>query len=66
MCFLLLSTSFGILDTETLPFLLLLGSDSVEEPDVSAGEHSVNNKITNIRIGLKNNELPCLSPNLFC
>ena len=65
MCFLLLSTSFGILDTETLPFLLLLGSVSVEEPDVSAGEHSVNNKIPNIRIGLKNNELSCLSPNLL-
>ena len=60
MCFLLLSTSFGILDTETLPCLLLLGSVSVEEPDVSAGEHSVNNKITNIRIGLKNNELSIL------
>lgn len=42
MCFLLLSTNLGILETLTLPFLLL-DSVSVEEPNVSVGDHSANN-----------------------
>ena len=45
-CFLLLSTSLGILETLTLPFLSL-DSASVEEPDVSAGDHSANNNNNN-------------------
>ena len=36
----------GILETLTSPFLLL-DSASVEEPDVSAGDHSANNNNNN-------------------
>ena len=49
MCFLLLSASMGILETLILPFLIL-ESGLVEEPDVSAGDHSAKNNNNNIKI----------------
>ena len=49
MCFLLLSTNMGILETLILPFLIL-DSGLVEEPDVSAGDHSAKSNNNNIKI----------------